>query len=188
VRLGGVTDPRTVPMESNGAAGAGKRRFDLGQAGRFGMVGVLNTVLDFGTFSVLRVLGTPLVASNLASTSLGMSFSFVANRRFVFSADGGWRRQAVLFFSGTAFSMYVLQSLVIVALTRSFPAPLDAAMAVSRWLGLRSEAWTVLIRSNAAKMAATIVSTTWNFFFYRFLVFGSIRRTTRRPGSPTAVE
>jgi putative flippase GtrA len=151
------------------------------QAGRFGLVGLANTVIDFGAFSLLRLAGIPLLAANLISTSLGMAFSFFANRKYVFAAGGPWRTQAVLFFLGTAFSMYVLQTVVILGVTRMLPAPLDAAESIGRVVGLRSSAWAVLIRSNTAKLCATVVSMTWNFCFYRFAVF---HRASVRQGAP----
>lgn len=148
------------------------------QAVKFGLVGVLNTAIDFAIFSALRLLDVPVVLANVASTSAGMLFSFVANRRFVFSAAGSsWRRQAALFFLGTAFSMYVLQNLVIVGLLRLFPAPTELAATLGRWLGVRPAVAMILIRSNAAKLGATVVSLVWNFSFYRWIVF------TTRPAS-----
>jgi putative flippase GtrA len=146
-------------------------KVDLRTAGRFGLVGVINTSLDFGMFSAFRLLGLGLLLANVVSASLGMAFSFFANRRFVFSSAGGWKKQAVLFLAGTAFSMYVLQNLVMFGVSRYFPALLESAVVVARWLGVRSDASTMLVRSNTAKLAATGVSMTWNFCFYRWAVF-----------------
>lgn len=149
------------------------------QASKFGLVGVLNTALDFSLFSVFRLLGVPLIVANLLSTTAGMAFSFFANRTFVFSGDSGsWKRQALLFFPGTAFAMYGLQTLTIVFLVRVFPRPLDAAEWLAATLGVRSASGLLLARANAAKLAATAVSLTWNYCFYRWAVFA--------PGSPDA--
>ncbi len=158
-----------------------KKRLAFLQAWRFGLVGLANTAIDFGTFSVLGLLAVPLIPSNVVSTSLGMAFSFFANRRFVFAASGAWKRQAVLFFLGTAFSMYVVQNLSMLALLRYAPAPLDAAAGLARWLGLRSETARTLVRSNTAKLAATVISLTWNYCFYRWAVF------TPTPSTPDEV-
>jgi putative flippase GtrA len=158
----------------------------LGQAARFGLVGVVNTAIDFGLFSALRLLDVPVVLANIASTSGGMLFSFVANRRFVFSAARtSWKRQAVLFFLGTAISMYVLQNLVIVELLRVLPAPTAAAATLGRWLGIRPTLAATLIRSNAAKLGATVVSLVWNFSFYRWIVFAVRPRSTLPAGKET---
>jgi putative flippase GtrA len=101
-----------------------------------------------------------------------MVFSFFANRRFVFSAAGGSvKRQAILFLLATAFSMYVLQTLVIYALSTLFPWTLAAAVTFGRWIGFRSDTAALLIRSNAAKLGATVASTIWNYSFYRWMVF-----------------
>jgi putative flippase GtrA len=151
------------------------------QAVRFGLVGLVNTTIDFGIFSTLRLLDVPVILSNVASTSTGMAFSFLVNRRFVFSAVGAsWKRQAALFFLGTAFSMYVLQNLAIVGFLCILPAPAEAAAAVGRWFDIRPSTAMTLIRSNAAKLGATAVSLVWNFSFYRWIVF------VPSPTSPTS--
>jgi putative flippase GtrA len=145
------------------------------QAGRFGLVGVLNGVIDFSLFSVLRAAGTPLIAANLVSVSIAMVFSFVANRRFVFANSGGsWKRQAVLFLAGTAFSMYVLQNLTILIVTFWIPAPLDLASSIGRAAGIDTDTGVLLVRSNAAKVIATGISLAWNFAFYRWIVFADL--------------
>lgn len=148
-------------------------RASLFVVGKFGLVGVLNTAFDFALFSLLRLAAVPILTSNVVSTSVCMMLSFVMNRRFVFRAtDDGWKRQATLFLLGTAFSMYVLQNGAIWFLVHVFPAPLDASVAVGRGIGLASRRWEVLLRSDTAKLVATGASLTWNFYFYRWAVFG----------------
>ena len=53
-------------------------------ASRFAAVGVVNTALDLVAFAALTAAGAGVLLANTLSTSLGMAFSFVANRRFSF--------------------------------------------------------------------------------------------------------
>jgi putative flippase GtrA len=162
---------------------ASEARKTARQAGRFGLVGIANTILDFAIFNALRVAGVGIVASNFVSTSICMGVSFVANRSFVFSAEeaSSWKRQALLFFPGTAFGMYVLQPLTILFFLRVFTAPLGLVVAMAESLGNASDATHMLLRANGAKLAATAVSLTWNYAFYRRAVFA-------KPGASPAKE
>jgi putative flippase GtrA len=162
----------TVSALHRDDATAPSTRASLYLLGKFGLVGALNTGLDFVLFSVLRLGAVPILVANVMSTSVCMMLSFLMNRRFVFRATGGWRRQATLFLLGTAFSMYVLQNAVIWFLVHVFPAPLDAVVAVGHGVGLSSPRWEILLRSDTAKLVATGASLTWNFCFYRWAVFG----------------
>jgi putative flippase GtrA len=97
---------------------------------RFAVVGVANTTIDVGLFWLLHApLG--IVAANLASTSVGMTFSFVANGRHTFGADRLTVRQAALFMATNAFTMWLLQPLLIHAAYDVASAPLMVAKVVA---------------------------------------------------------
>jgi putative flippase GtrA len=120
-------------------------------------VGVVNTAIDVGIFSLLHAtLGITL--ANLVSTSAGMAFSFTVNGRFVF--DGGrpgWR-QATRFVASTGMTMWVLQPVLIHLLLFIGPAPV-------------------------AKLAATAVTVVVNFLVYRYLVWPTPRPSRPIPTS-----
>ncbi|WP_340539982.1 GtrA family protein [Nocardioides sp. GXZ039] len=79
---------------------------------RFAGVGVINTALDLGLFLLLHErLG--IVLANFVSTSAGMTFSFVVNGLFTFSADRLTLRHALLFLATTGAVMWLFQPLVI---------------------------------------------------------------------------
>lgn len=52
--------------------------------GRFAIVGLLNTVIDLATFSVLVALSVPALLANFLGWSVAVIFSFVANSRWTF--------------------------------------------------------------------------------------------------------
>lgn len=117
---------------------------------RFGIVGVANTAIDALGYALLVSLGVPIFVANFISTSAGMLLSFSLNRNFTFKAkDGDIRRQALLFFGVTAFGLWVVQALVILAVTRVFP-------------GL-----PVLV----PKFAGIAVGLVWNYVLYHKVVF-----------------
>ena len=54
----------------------------------FGVIGVVNTVVDFGIFSFgYYVSGLPIVAANLISWAVAVTCSYLLNSRITFSID-----------------------------------------------------------------------------------------------------
>ncbi|GLZ30458.1 sugar translocase [Lentzea sp. NBRC 105346] len=111
---------------------------------RFGLVGALNTLVDFALYVVL-VGFLPLLAANFVSTSCGMVTSFVLNRGFTFRSSGPLGRQVVLFLLVTGTGLWVIQPLVLFGLA-AFGA-----------------VW--------AKLAAIGIGMVWNFALYNSFVF-----------------
>ena len=123
---------------------------------RFGIVGAINTALDFGLLFLFTHLGLPKIASNTLSTRLAFGFSFFANKKYTFRSSGGSiKHEIVLFTIVTLFGLWVLQNGVIWLFS-----PLCTAV-------LHNESFALL----AAKLAGTIVSLTWNYLTYDLLVF-----------------
>src|SRR5437763_1035878 len=108
----------------------------MARVGKFGVVGVLNTLIDFAGYNILSsFVGLSLVQSNVISTSVAMIFSFAANKQVVFKKDhGSVTRQATTFFIITAFGLYVLQTGTIKLLTEVWLAPLTLGLAVAHSL------------------------------------------------------
>jgi putative flippase GtrA len=149
-----------------------QNRGRIKQAGKFGVVGVVNTFLDFFIFNVLtKFVHLALIPSNTISTTVAMIFSFIANRQVVFK-DGrhSAARQAVVFFAVTAFGLYVIQNGIIHILAITWPGPLLAWVHSVRHLGINvfSDAFYV---NNGAKAVGTVASLIWNFIMYKKVVF-----------------
>lgn len=66
-----------------------KRRWH--QLVRFGMVGVANTIVYYGTYRILLVI-SPYLMSHLLAWSLSVVFSFFVNCRFTYRVKPTWRR------------------------------------------------------------------------------------------------
>lgn len=121
---------------------------------RFLLVGVLNTLIDIALFLLLTALGMAVVPANMISTGVALAFSFLVNRAYTFRSDGRIVGQAVRFLVVTLIGLWVLQPVVI-------------------WLSLLwLETWLPTAAALlVAKLAATVVSLTWNYLLYSAVVF-----------------
>lgn len=123
---------------------------------RFGAVGIINTLIDFGLLFFLKSLGLPVGAANVISTGIAFLFSFVANRKFTFrSNDGSITRQFILFIAITLFGLWVIQT-AIIQLTLPW---------LSALFGNATAALFV------AKAIATSITLVWNYLLYNKVVF-----------------
>ena len=119
-------------------------------------MGIINTALDIGILFVLKSLGVPVSYANVVSTSVAFCFSFFANKRYTFNGrEGNVVRQMTLFIVVTLFGLWVLQTIVI-------------QLTLPLWGTLFSNGQLALL---AAKLAATVVSLSWNYILYEKLVF-----------------
>ena len=144
---------------------------EISRVGKFGIVGVLNTLIDFSIYNVLSsTVGLTLVQSNIVSTSVAMVFSFLANKHVVFQkTKGSSVRQVAIFFVVTAFGLYVLQTGTIKLLTDVWLAPLNFGLDIAHWLGIMGHDQFLI--KNGAKAIATVISLTWNYIMYKKVVF-----------------
>lgn len=124
---------------------------------RYGLVGIANTVLDFGLlFIFVNGFGVDKIVANYFSTGIAMIFSFYANRHYAFKqTEGKQQTQFVLFVVVTVVGMWVVQPLVIWSVTN----------AVDSFISNLS------LQLFIAKVIATGASLVWNYVFYSRLVF-----------------
>lgn len=144
---------------------------DLVRAGKFGAVGIVNTLMDFAIFNFFTsVIKLTLIQANIISTTIAMIFSFVANKQLVFKpGQSSVARQAVSFLIVTAFGLYVLQLGTIKVLTEVWLAPVTLLVAFAHAVGIIGHDQFVI--KNSAKAVATIVSLVWNYIMYKKVVF-----------------
>lgn len=126
---------------------------------RFILVGLLNTAVDFGIFTVLIVMaGLSAVAASVVSTSVAMVLSYIFNRSFVFKQKRPPHgKEALQFFAVTLVGLWIVQSVVIAQVAGFLHGVL---FAVPLW-----EA------DDLAKVLAIGASTIWNYLWYSRLVF-----------------
>ena len=145
---------------------------EASRVGKFGVVGVINTVIDFAIFNALgKFAGWPPIPANIASTSVAMIFSFFANKRLVFKQNSGsMLKQAGVFLIITAFGLYVIQTGIIWLLVHQWTAPTALLVKVVRGVGIHWFKDDFYV-NNSAKAVATLASLTWNYIMYKKVVF-----------------
>jgi putative flippase GtrA len=125
-----------------------------GQAARFIVVGVLNTVVDLGALYVLGLIpGMPHVAAKAVSYFLGICNSFVWNKYWTFNAGRSQR-------GGREFSIFLAVNL----------PPLIVNVVVFTVLGIWIDSGSRLVQI-AKGFAAAVVSVIWNFVGSRYIAF-----------------
>jgi len=157
-----------------------------GQVARFGLVGVINTLVDYVVFIALTVIfQLPLSRVWLAkypSSAIAMTISYVLNRRFVFrSRRRDVAAEALQFFSTTLVGVFVIQNLLTQFLASDFQYFGQAAFRFLDLLGLSDLQFSLhdrtlgLTRSFTIKTTAfglaTVASLTWNFVTYKYWAF-----------------
>lgn len=156
-----------------------------GQAKRFGLVGLLNTAIDFILFqAITKIFSIPLdsgfisVAKQVSGTA-AMINSFFFNRAFVFhKADSHHAgNQALRFLATTAVGVYVIQAGLTFLFTSQLPQLGEFAYDVVTAIKLNTlpVLQTVLTEPFMIKTVAfgmaTVASMTWNFLLYKLWAF-----------------
>ena len=127
---------------------------------RFGLVGVANTGIDVGLFTLLHgLLQVPLFMANFCSTSVAMAASYVLNARFTFAAKRFTRKQLALYIAVTAIGQWLLQPLII-----SLGLLIINQTFLHSWL-------STSLALVAAKLGGVAVTMVWNFVLYNKIVF-----------------
>lgn len=143
------------------------------EAGKFGIVGVINTIIDLGIFNVLIfVFNVNPVTSNVIAVSSAILNSFIWNKKWTFhNADKKhMARQAFLFVFFSVIGM-ILNTLVLKLLTESWTAPGNFAVSIVNFVGLDSIFSDEFVFVNFAKAWGLGVSMVWNFITYKKVVF-----------------
>jgi putative flippase GtrA len=156
------------------------------EVARFGLVGVINTLVDYVVFIALTIVfRIPLSQVWLAkypSSAIAMINSYFLNRRFVFgSRRGDLMAESVRFFSTTLVGVFVIQNLLTQFLASDFQYFGQTTFRFLDLLGLSDLQFSVhdrtvgLTRSFTIKTVAfglaTVASLTWNFVTYKYWAF-----------------
>lgn len=143
------------------------------RVGKFGLIGIINTVIDFAIYNfMISVVGFGVIAANVVSVTFAMTFSFFANKRFVFSNDSkNVARQAILFLGFTAFGLYIIQNAIIFSFTELWTWPLQLGYSIVKSLGLGDVFSQEFVYNNGAKAAGIAFTMVWNYLTYKKLVF-----------------
>ncbi len=130
------------------------------QLGRFTIVGVLNTIVDFAVFNLL-INYAQIAEGTLANVFKGMSFmvavvnSYYWNKYWTFETKGKTKREFLEFLvvSLIGFSLNVGVFHVVVNM-------------IGPSGGIRLETW-----ANLGALLGTLIGLVWNFMGYKLIVF-----------------
>lgn len=152
------------------------RRFPFfNQFGKFAVVGVLNTAIDFGTLNLISIVtgvtsGIVVGGVNVPGISLALVNAYLWNKYWVFSH----RDNKGILHDLPTFLLVSIVGVIgnsgIVILGTSYPVTFVDART---WL-------------NMSKLAATVFSLVWNFLGYKFIVFKSAETSIEVPRDPIA--
>jgi putative flippase GtrA len=137
---------------------ASRERATILKAVSFGLIGFVNTAIDFGVFSFgYYLLGLPIVAANLFSWIFAVSASYVMNSMITFSVESG----------------------------RELTVKTYATFLLAQLAGFAANTTTILVASHfmpvlLGKVLATGVSFLVNFSLSHFVVFRSPAADTPR--------
>ncbi len=81
---------------------------------RFIFVGILNTIVGYGAYFILLYLNIYYIFALLISSVIGITHSFIWNKKWTFKSKGDVRRESLRFIS--VYGMAFLINLVILAL------------------------------------------------------------------------
>lgn len=130
----------------------------LDQKFRFGLVGIVNTIIDFTVFGALTSLGVNVIFANYVSTSSALIFSYITNKRYTFRRSGeNIKRESVLFLLFTLIGLWVIQPLSIAAIVELSHQATNTDPSTSIFWG--------------AKILAVGVTLVWNYATYNKYVF-----------------
>lgn len=151
------------------------------QAGKFVIVGVFNTVIDFGVLNILvflgftaafTLLGQEFLVANIISVAMAMINSFILNKQWTFRSEGeNIYIEVIKFLTVTVIGMFVIHQLIFSFFYYRFYGATDLAISLVHLLRLNTVFSDKFVVLNFAKGIAIIGSFVWNFLGYKFFVF-----------------
>jgi putative flippase GtrA len=141
----------------------GRWRLLVHELAKFGIVGAVNTILDFGLANLLYLgFGWPSLSAKTASVGVAATSSFFMNRHWTFRhrARTGLRREYTLFFLLNGVGLLIANGCILV---------------VERGFGKTGALWF-----NVAQVAGLALGMVFRFATYKRFVFVSHERAAAR--------
>jgi len=103
------------------------------KATSFACIGAVNTVVDFGVFSLAYLyLGLPIIVANVLSWGVAVSGSYVMNSLITFAAESQRKLRAKAYagFVGSQIGGLVANTATVVAASYVMPVPIAKVLAI----------------------------------------------------------
>lgn len=124
----------------------------LAQLAKFGVVGVVATVIDFGVMNVLHYgMHLDILIANTAGFIISLIFNYLASMKFVFEHREGMSRRR-------EFAIFVVLSIIGLLLNDGIVVALNKG---------------VTLEANLAKIAATALVMIYNFVTRKIFLDGT---------------
>jgi putative flippase GtrA len=154
------------------------------EVSRFAVVGVGNTLLDYGLFiGLTKLFSIPLDwvwTAKAFSGAIAIANSYVLNRKWVFRGEGTILREGTTFLTAAIIGVYAIQTPLTHIFSSVFPEVGALAFEGADAIGLADALPDIVTEPFAIKTTAftiaAVATTIWSFFAYRYWVFGE-RRT-----------
>lgn len=143
------------------------------QAGKFGLVGILNTVIDLGLFNLLtQVFGVYVVAANIVSVSVAIINSYIWNKNWTFQdkSKTGLVEQFTKFVVFSLIGMGI-QTFMVWLLATKWTVSGLWAYSVVNFIGLERIFSQSFVLNNWAKVWGIGFTLIWNFIAYKKWTF-----------------
>jgi len=131
---------------------------------KYGMVGLLNTGVDFGIFNLLMVLTGNTLPGLALSSFKGMSFVVAVINSYFWNKYWSFRAASSTEEKGKEFFKFLLVNIVGALLNVGITSAITLTIAPQ--FGFGQIAW-----NNIAAVVATAIALIWNFIGFRFIVF-----------------
>jgi putative flippase GtrA len=171
-----VAAPKTLSAAKSRAKAATST-----QVGKFGLVGVLNTTIDYSLFILItHAFSIPLTEvwiAKLISGSAAIINSFYFNKTWVFKNTGGkdLKIQIFRFVSSTLVGVFVIQLSLTQFFSSIYPNLGVISFNIANSLGIVAIAPSHITQAFMIKTVAfglaTLASLTWNFILYKKWAF-----------------
>lgn len=143
------------------------------QAGKFGLVGIMNTVIDLGIFNVLsQVFGVYVVVANIISVGVAIVNSYIWNKNWTFQ-DKSKENSVGKFAKFVIFSLIGmgLQTFMVWLLATKWTVSGVWVFSVVELIGLDKIFAESFVINNWAKVWGIGLALVWNFIAYKKWTF-----------------
>lgn len=166
---------------------------EVAQVGRFGLVGISNTLVDFILLNLLvmtilpknleiinttilgiNVVVTGVIVAGIISGTAAMINSYIFNMRFTFRKKNVNTRHTVYFFLITIFGLYFIRPIILKIFTDTWVWPADVAYYITGSLKLPLS--REFDERNLALMIAVLIVLVYNYLMYKKFVFNDEKK------------
>ncbi|HMS92159.1 MAG TPA: GtrA family protein [Candidatus Saccharibacteria bacterium] len=166
---------------------------EVAQVGRFGLVGISNTLVDFILLNLLvmtilpknleiinttilgiNVVVTGVIVAGIISGTAAMINSYIFNMRFTFRKKNVNTRHTVYFFLITIFGLYFIRPIILKIFTDTWVWPADVAYYITSSLKLPLS--REFDERNLALMIAVLIVLVYNYLMYKKFVFNDEKK------------